>query len=116
MLSNIMNIIPSLCATGYYIHKFNKECVTGSQRQTLFMAENKEDVTLCKQEKVPIVCFKIKLKTDKDKIMNLAQKTYGSNISKPWKEENREISKWSDPVLTPDNTYRNIQTSTIKIL
>ncbi len=97
-----MNIIASLGSAGYYIFHFNKECVTGSQRQTLFTAENPSDVALCQTEKTPVLCFGVETKTNPEKIMNFAYKVFGSNINKPWKEENKSISKWIEPIITPD--------------
>lgn len=102
MIESIMNIVASLASAGYYIYHFNKECVTGSQRQTLFTAENPSDVTICQTEKTPTVCFGVETKTNPEKIMNFAYKVYGSNINKPWKEQNKSISKWIEPIITPD--------------
>ena len=102
MIESIINIAASLASAGYYVYHFNKECVTGSQRQTLFTAENPSDVIMCQSEKTPTICFEVETKTNPEKIMNFAYKVYGSNINKSWKEENRTISKWIEPITTPD--------------
>lgn len=98
----MINIVASLLSSGYYIYYFNKECVTGTKKQTLFTSESPTDVAICQNEKTPTVCFNVETKTNYEKIMSFAYKVFGSNTHKSWKDSNNLISGWVEPILTPD--------------